>query len=57
MIIELHDQYGEKGFFITQSKAIPKVGDLVQTPKFDGVCEKLIYDYNEENCVVTVRVR
>lgn len=57
MVIELHDQYGEKGFFITQSKAIPKVGDLVQTPKFDGVCEKLIYDYNEENCVVTVRVR
>lgn len=57
MVIELHDRYGEKESFITQSKAIPKVGDLVQTPEFDGVCEKLIYNYNEENCVVTVRVR
>lgn len=57
MIIELHDQYGEKEFFITQSKDVPSVGDLVETPKFSGICEMIKYDYNEEECVITVRVK
>ena len=57
MIIELHDQYGEKEFFITQSKDVPRVGDLVETPKFSGICEMIKYDYNDEECVITVRVK
>jgi len=58
MFIELHDEYGEKDLFLTQSKIIPKIGDFVETPTFQGTCQKVIYFYDYDNsCQITVVVK
>lgn len=57
MFIVLWDDYGSKEMFSTTSTVVPKVGDEVDTPKFSGKCEKVLYSYDEDSCTITVRVK